>query len=375
MPKSDYILSTSDMEIKSNKIALLIYNLKHGGAEKVCTLLCNELLKRNFEVELWVVNYKETSLSNELNKQIHIVNFNKSHTRNAFFPLLRALIQRKPKTILVFHTELAVLVYMVKKLFFIKVRVIIRNINTLSHFFQNSGNVVRNFITSKLTELALQDCDKIVAQSNGMQDDLIKSFHIDSTKIETIFNPAFTIDNNNNRDDNLLLKFDFLYVGRLNVQKGLTLLLKAFSIAYKSNPNLHLTIVGEGEEELPLKKLVVELGLVLAISFEGFQPSLVPYYKRAKATVLTPLFEGFPNVLVESISLGTPVIAFDCPKDIIAPGVNGILVEHKNIRKFAQALLSVANEEINFDKQNIINSAHKFSLDSTVTKYVKLLTA
>jgi glycosyltransferase involved in cell wall biosynthesis len=59
------------------------------------------------------------------------------------------------------------------------------------------------------------------------------------------------------------------------------------------------------------------------------------YYRRAKATLLTSFFEGFPNVLVESIALGTPVISFDCPSgpaDIIIPGVNGILVPNQDIQ-------------------------------------------
>ena len=365
------------MKVKSNKITLLVYNLEHGGAEKVSTLLCNELQKRDFIVELWVINFRETSLSKELNKQVQIVNLNKKHTRNALIPLLKTIIKRKPETILVFHTELAILIFLIKKLFFIKVKVIVRNINTLSHYFQNSGNALRNYITSKLTELALRDCYKIIAQSNGMHNDLIKSFHIDGTKIETIFNPAFAIGNNNGSDYKLKkYENDFLFVGRLNAQKGLTYLIKAFALAIKSNPNLHLTIVGEGEEELRLKSLVKELGLDLAVSFEGFQPSTISYYKRSKATVLTSLFEGFPNVLVESISLGIPVIAFDCPsgpKDIIIPNVNGILVEYKNTSEFAQAILSVANNEVYFSRDSILDSANKFSIDTTVTKYEKLL--
>ncbi|WP_038565323.1 glycosyltransferase [Draconibacterium orientale] len=366
-------------EVESNKIALFVYNLEHGGAEKVSTLLCNELFSRNFEVELWVINYRETSLSKELNKQVPIVNLNKKHTRNAFFPLLKTIWKRKPESILVFHTELAILVFLVKKIFFIKRKVIVRNINTLSHFFQNSGNVLRNFITSKLTELALKDCHKIVAQSKGMCEDLVKSFNIDSNKIETIFNPALTIGSiTKDNHEQKKLENEFLYVGRLNAQKGLTYLLRAFAIALRTNSNLHLTIVGEGEEEPQLKTLVKELGLTLQVSFEGFQTSTISYYLRAKATVLTSLFEGFPNVLVESISLGTPVIAFDCPsgpKDIIVQEVNGILVEHKNIIEFAKALLRVANNDVMFKKSNIIDSASKFSVESTVTKYVKLLTA
>jgi len=65
------------------------------------------------------------------------------------------------------------------------------------------------------------------------------------------------------------------------------------------------------------------------VGFEGFKKDMIPYYLSAKATVLTPLYEGFPNVLVESITLGTPAIAFNCPSrpsEIIVDGINGFLV-------------------------------------------------
>jgi len=366
------------MSNNSNKIAFLIYNLEHGGAEKVCTLLCNELTKKNLYIELWVINYQETSLTKQLNHNIHIVNINKRHTRNSFFILLKMLIQRKPKSILIFHTELAILIVIIKKLFFINVRVIVRNINTLSHVFNNTEDSWRKYFTYKSLKFALQHSNKIIAQSSGMRDDLIKSFNIESNKIETIFNPAFNIDVNGSAIiEKLPYENEFLYVGRLNSQKGLANLILAFNMAFNTNANIHLTLIGEGEEKQKLEKMVKNLRLTSAITFEGFQAKTLSYYQRAKATVLTSLFEGFPNVLVESISVGTPVIAFDCPSgpaDIITPGVNGILVENLNVANFAKAMLSIANDEISFSKHEIIKSADRFSINTTTSKYMKVLT-
>ena len=81
------------------------------------------------------------------------------------------------------------------------------------------------------------------------------------------------------------------------------------------------------------------------MNFEGFQGELTPYYRQASATLLTSLFEGFPNVLVESISLGTPVVAFDCPcgpREINQEGDNGSLAEYLSVddcsEKLAQLL-------------------------------------
>ena len=77
---------------------------------------------------------------------------------------------------------------------------------------------------------------------------------------------------------------------------------------------------------------------------------MLPYYLHAKATVLTSLYEGFPNALVESITLGTPVVAFDCPSgpsEIIQDGVNGYLVKHKDIESFTEKLIKLMSHKFN----------------------------
>jgi glycosyltransferase involved in cell wall biosynthesis len=165
---------------------------------------------------------------------------------------------------------------------------------------------------------------------------------------------------------------EFLYVGRLSPQKGLVHLLNAFKQAFESNKNIHLTIVGNGSEEDMLKSVVCDLEITSNVTFEGYQKDTLPYFKRACATLLTSLFEGFPNVLVESISVGTPVIAFNCPsgpKDIIESGINGILVQYLNVTEFSKAILSVANNQIKFDPDRIIETSKKFSVEKIVKEY------
>ena len=112
------------------------------------------------------------------------------------------------------------------------------------------------------------------------------------------------------------------------------------------------------------------------VNFEGFQSELIPYYTRAKATVLTSIYEGFPNVLVESMSAGTPVIAFDCPsgpRDIIIPNENGILVDYLNVADFAQAIIDITSGNVTFDKKRIIDSCKRFDIKETIEQYLSLL--
>ena len=88
--------------------------------------------------------------------------------------------------------------------------------------------------------------------------------------------------------------------------------------------------------ENDLKQEASKLNILNKIDFEGFQKkNIAPYYLYANATLLTSSYEGYPNVLIGSIAMNTPVISFDCPggpNEIINNGVNGFLVKYPDVR-------------------------------------------
>ncbi len=360
-----------------NHITVLIKNLSHGGAEKVCVTLCNELTERSYHVELWILDYRDTSLTQQLHENINVIDLKKKNVRKSFFKLLKLLYKQKPSKLLVFNIELAILAILIKKILFLKTEIIFRSINTLSRAFQFPKSIWEKYFAIKAIKLILPYCNKIIAQSKGMKADLVKYFGINENKIYTIPNPAVNLSALDSQTSvPKQQKNDFLFVGRLQAQKGLVNLLKIFERAHKEKPDIRLIIVGDGPEEEKLKAIAASQGLNSSVIFEGYQPTTFEYFSSAKATVLTSLYEGFPNVLVESIATGTPVLAFNCPsgpEDIIIQGVNGILVPDQDINAFTQAVLSVANDEIRFEKQKIIETSKKFSVEVVVNKYEQLL--
>jgi glycosyltransferase involved in cell wall biosynthesis len=355
-----------------NKITILVFSLGHGGAEKVCLSLCNEFVKREFEVELWIADFKETALTKKLDNRITVFPMHKSRARSTVVPLTKLLLERKPERMLIFHIELAILMIILKKLFLLNTFLIARSINTLSEAFKYPNGIWEKYVAKKAISFFLPHADRIIAQSTGMRDDLIKFFGIAEDKVVMIPNPVEISANGLYSENGSTHKNEFLFVGRLNPQKGLTNMLMAFSMVSREADGMHLTLVGDGPEMEHLKNLAKELNIHDKVSFEGYQANTEIYYRRAKATLLTSFFEGFPNVLVESIALGTPVISFDCPSgpaDIIIPGVNGILVPHQDIQEFSKALAAVAKNEIKFDMQEVIESSNRFSTGLVTNKY------
>ncbi|HFO7097014.1 TPA: glycosyltransferase, partial [Escherichia coli] len=108
---------------------------------------------------------------------------------------------------------------------------------------------------------------------------------------------------------------DFVSVGRITYAKGHYHLLRSLAIVKETYPNVILYIVGTYEKD-NLKSIIDHLiekyDLYDNVIFTGFSDNPYPYIKSAKALILSSIFEGFPGVVIESIALGTPVIATDC---------------------------------------------------------------
>ena len=108
-------------------------------------------------------------------------------------------------------------------------------------------------------------------------------------------------------------------MGREDVVKGFWHLLKSFALVHEKLPDTKLMIIGKGEFT-SYRQLAKELGIEEAVYFTGLKKNPYPYLKRGSLYVLTSYYEGFPNAMVEAMSMGLPVIATDCmtgPKEIL----------------------------------------------------------
>lgn len=133
-----------------------------------------------------------------------------------------------------------------------------------------------------------------------------------------------------------------LAVGRLENQiKQFDHLLEAFAGSRAISRGVRLIILGEGKDRENLESLAHSLGISGNVEFRSFLKNPFPLYANAYFTVLTSKFEGFPNTLVESLAVGSPVISYDCksgPSEIVSHGQNGLLVEAGNIQAMTEAI-------------------------------------
>jgi glycosyltransferase involved in cell wall biosynthesis len=139
-------------------------------------------------------------------------------------------------------------------------------------------------------------------------------------------------------------------IGSFEPRKGHPVLFEALKeLVTTSLPNAHLMMVGDGPDETMLREMVKSLGLERSVSFFPFTDEPNYVYERLDMTVLPSLEkEGLPNVLLESMSMGVPVVSSNIGgvAEIVIDGKTGYLVEPGNKSVLADAIGRVwANQD------------------------------
>lgn len=132
-----------------------------------------------------------------------------------------------------------------------------------------------------------------------------------------------------------------LGVGRLEQQKNFPLLIEACAILRRRGRHFSLCLVGRGSQRERLEKLARDSGMEGHIHFAGYQPNPYALMARSAALALSSNHEGNPNVLIEALCVGIPVVATNCPsgpEEILCGGAYGRLVPMNDAQALADAL-------------------------------------
>ncbi|MBU2951159.1 glycosyltransferase [Tamlana agarivorans] len=169
--------------------------------------------------------------------------------------------------------------------------------------------------------------NKLVCISKAIKEDLISKCDYKFSNLEVIYNPHNTQDIvdlskvkiEDVEEQKIFSKKTVLFLGRLSVQKSPWHLIKAFKLVQAELKDVNLVLIGDGDKSVIqyIKTQIKEFNLTENVCFLGRKNNPYKYINASNVLVLSSHYEGTPNVIVESIAIGTPIVSSFCTKGII----------------------------------------------------------
>ncbi|BCB40341.1 glycosyltransferase [Bacillus cereus] len=183
------------------------------------------------------------------------------------------------------------------------------------------------FATYSIDKWTYNKADMVVSVSKVIAEEAERVFKLEKSKSKVLYNP-YDVNYIREKAKEEITEIGVLNnnktlisVGRLVNQKGFNHLIKAFSLVLNDFPDVQLLIVGHGDKETQLRRLIKDLGLESNVILMGGQENPYKFMKHSDLYVLSSLTEGFPNAMVEAMSVGLPILAVDCksgPREILS---------------------------------------------------------
>ena len=349
------------MDVKKQKILFTLPNLNGGGAERVIVNIIKSLDKDKYDIKLLLVDRIGDFLE-LVPEYVEIISLDTKRTRNALPLLVKAIKEVNPEIIFSTTNRMNILVLISSYFINKQIKIYVREPSLPSAQIKNK-NI--SFLYQMLIRILYPRAYRVVAQTDEMKEEIQKYFGINKENIITLMNPIDTemIDRNLKNIEN---HFDEKYinlvaVGRLSYAKGYDILIEAMRDVVKEKNNYRLYILGEGEDRKKLEDMIKDFGIEQNVFLLGFQKNPHKYIKYANAFVLSSRWEGLPNVVLESLYIGIPVIATKVVKildELIIDGINGYLVNIDSI-DIKNKIFKLDRLKLEFKKDFIVNNTNK----------------
>jgi glycosyltransferase involved in cell wall biosynthesis len=357
------------------KIALLLPNLRAGGAEWVNVLLARAFAERGHEVSFLLMQ-AEGALLGELPKGGEVVDLGISRFRYAPRRLAGALKGRRPDAVIASLWPLTGLAVLARALGGSNCRLVLVEHSNLSRSAAVRG--LGDLVNRRLGAFIYGAADAVVAVSQGVKDDLVARTGLKADHVRVIHNPVRTPDPAARADPALLTwwkdaRASLIAVGSLKPAKDYPTLLRAFEQLARRR-NARILILGEGPARPQLERLVAELGLQERVRLPGAVSDPYPYLTEADLFVLSSAWEGFGNVIVEALAAGTPVVSTDCPSgpaEILENGRYGRLTPVGDVLALARAMDAALETPV--DRDMLKARGAEFSVEHAADQYLALL--
>ena len=362
-------------------IAILLKSLRGGGAERVLLTLASEFARRGHRVELLLgqmrgplkkalpegMEVRELEVCS-LPRLVHaLMRLPRHAVKDSGVMLLQKvpkivrtlpslegyLRERHPDVLLSTLPKANLVAAWACRLAATGTALVLREANQFSVALNPENKFDR--LLPRLASRWYRMADSIIAVSEGVRADLAATLAIPAGEIVPILNPV-DLPRVRNLCEQQPAEADewppaepfVLAVGKLTPQKDYDTLLRAFARLREKHP-VRLIILGEGHEERRLRSLAAELGIAGQVQLPGHVGNPYAYMRQARVFVLSSAWEGCPNVLLEALACGSPIVSTDCPsgpKEILAHGEYGKLVPVRDEVALASGMEAILDGDV-----------------------------
>jgi len=357
--------------MNKKKVAIVSISLGKGGAERFAALLTFMLESSGLEVHSILVN-------DDIDYKFTGALFNLEKESTGSFSVFRKLKKGRLLRNYLVQNNIDIVIDGRPKNVLLReliIKFIYRNLKV--YYIVHSFNFKDYFPSSRFwSKILYKNVQALICVSKMIEEKAGKLYDFKNTL--TIYNPFFIAEEELKKT---VLKPQkvILFFGRFEEKvKNFTLMLEAFSQSKIYEKEYHLHLMGSGDDEDFILQKIKDLNLNDYVKILPFKQNPFNEVREAKFTILTSNYEGFPLSIIESLALGTPVIAVDChsgPREIIQNEFNGLLVENHNPKALAQAMNRFVDdgELYHFCRQNAAKSVNHLSLEHISDQWKNLL--
>jgi len=357
------------------KILFIINNLCIGGAEKFLLNIADSLQKRGFKTSVFSL-FENNRLKDEFEKRGVQVRFFRMKRRRGVLGFIKLIHSIKSECPDIVHTHLNdAHIYGCIAAKIAGIPVIISTFHSVGWWRFNGG--IRQRIRRFADRFASILCDKIIAVSSHVSEDLIKYGKIRKEKMNIIRNGIILQKNivglpSSNKEISIIAT-----VGRLVKEKGIIYFLHAAKEIIVCNKKVKFWIIGDGYQRNDLEKISESIGLSFYVDFLGFRDDVYELLSHIDIFVLPSVSEGLPISLLEAMSMRKPVVVtrIGGTAEVITHNHNGVVVEPENPKQIASECLHLLNfpkkaKEIGYHAQKTVKK--KFDIEHNVDKTIAL---
>ncbi|MET0091768.1 MAG: glycosyltransferase [Candidatus Thiodiazotropha sp.] len=363
-----------------SRICIFIPTFGDGGVERMLVNLARGLNHLGVAVD-FIVKNTQIPYVDKLPSDVNLIEFGQCRRRQRIQQLLAYLDEYRPDVLISAKGKDDLVAIHAKLQTSVPTRFYLRPGTAVSERLRaRNANWFKRWRTHRRMHWLYRHTDGVIAVSQGVADEIIGATGVDPAKVKVVRNPNITPELYNlaaaplnhpwfNGDDEPVM----LGIGGLRQQKDFPSLLHAFARVNRDRP-ARLMILGQGHQHDELLNLAKSLGAADRVELPGFVENPYAYLSRAALFVLSSLWEGSPNVVTESLALGTPVVATDCrsgPNEITQQGKYGKLVPVGDVPAMANAILETLADPP--DSEWLKGAVQEYTMEKSAARYLEAL--